>query len=70
MWCCWDKESDNNKLSLPFFLCLRKRKRGQHGNTPSSSLWWCFNEKGYGSLLPSPFSLVVLKFNLVVSGCL
>ncbi len=33
-------------------------------------LWWCFNEKNDGNLLPSPFSLVVLKFNLVVFRCL
>jgi len=33
-------------------------------------LWWSFKEKGNGSLLSLPFSLVVLRFNLVVFGCL
>jgi hypothetical protein len=33
-------------------------------------LWWCFNEENDGGLLPSPSFLVVLKFNLVVFGCL
>ncbi len=31
-------------------------------------LWWCSNEEGNGNLLPSPFSLVVLRFHLVVLG--
>jgi len=30
----------------------------------------CYNEEGDGNLLPSPSSLVVLRFNLVVFGCL
>ncbi len=29
-------------------------------------LWWCFSEENDGNKLPSPSSLVVLKFNLVV----
>jgi hypothetical protein len=34
----WNKEGNNNKLSLPSFLCLRKRRRrGRRGNAPSSS---------------------------------
>ncbi len=33
-------------------------------------LWWCSNEESDGNLLPSPSSLVVLRFNLVVFGCL
>ncbi len=31
-------------------------------------LWWYYNKKGDGSLLPSPSSLVVLRFNLMVLG--
>jgi hypothetical protein len=34
-------------------------------------LLWCYSSKeGNGNLLLSPFSLVVLRFNLVVFGCL
>jgi hypothetical protein len=33
-------------------------------------LWWCSNEEGNGNLLPLLPSLVVLRFNLVVFGCL
>jgi len=33
-------------------------------------LWWCSSKESSGNLLPSPSSLVVLRFNLVVFGCL
>jgi hypothetical protein len=31
MWCCWNKKGDGNKLLSPS-LCLRRRRRGWHGN--------------------------------------
>jgi hypothetical protein len=27
LWCCWNKEGDDNKLPLPFSLCLRRRRK-------------------------------------------
>jgi len=70
VWCCWNKEGDDNKLSLLSSLCLRRRRRGWRGDAPSFFLWWCSSEEGDGSLLPSRSSLVVLRIILVVSGCL
>jgi len=32
--------------------------------------WCCFNKEGDGSLLPLLSFLVVLRFNLIVFGCL
>jgi hypothetical protein len=68
LWCCCNKEGEGNKLLWPFFVSEKKN----NGMTTRHRLllWWCFSEEGNGSLLPSPSSLMVLKFNLVVFGCL
>jgi hypothetical protein len=37
MWCCWTKKGDGNKLTSPSSLCIKRRRKGRHGNAPSFS---------------------------------
>jgi hypothetical protein len=55
---CWNKKNNNNKFSSPFFLCLRKKKKNGVATRHRLLLWWCFNEDGNGSFLPSLSSLM------------
>jgi len=51
------------------FLCVLEEEEEDNMATHHCLLlWWCFSEESDGSLLPSPSSLVMLRFNLVVFG--
>ncbi len=47
---------------LMCFVCFVFDKKKTMAMCHHLFMWWCCNEKGDGSLLPSPFSMVVFKW--------